>query len=125
MILRAVASVNSMFPDGSTADELVNSLMLYEQAVEPAAANPAVQQFVQSVCPNILRSMSVLIETGRHAAGAGFFALEETTVEATTPEVSTTEVTTESLKESLRKPRRRKTEPTRSNKIFQRKMIQW
>uniref|UniRef100_A0A8D8DE86 (northern house mosquito) hypothetical protein n=1 Tax=Culex pipiens TaxID=7175 RepID=A0A8D8DE86_CULPI len=53
------------------------------------------------------------------------FALEATTVEATTPEVSTTEVTTESLKESLREPRRRKTKPTRSNKIFQRKLIQW
>ncbi|XP_039430814.1 uncharacterized protein LOC120413905 [Culex pipiens pallens] len=53
------------------------------------------------------------------------FALEATTVEATTPEVSTTEVTTDSLKEPLREPRRRKTKPTRSNKIFQRKLIQW
>lgn len=35
--------------------------MLYEQAVEPA--NPAVQQFVQSVCPNIQRSLSVLSQT--------------------------------------------------------------
>ncbi|KAL9705699.1 hypothetical protein quinque_009217 [Culex quinquefasciatus] len=166
MILRAVASANSMFPDGSTADELVNSLqrkMLYEQAVEPA-----VQQFVQSVCPIILRSMSVLSETvagakqfsapppqqsvanslfpggsttteqsnslqqiqplatsGTSRSRSRFFALEVTTVEATTPEVSTTEFTTESLKESLRKPRRRKTEPTRSNKIFQRKLNQW
>lgn len=42
--------------------------MLYEQATEPA--NPAVQQFVQSVCPNIQRSLSVLSQT----AGANQFA---------------------------------------------------
>lgn len=36
--------------------------MLYEQATEPTA-NPAVQQFVQSVCPNIQRSLSVLSQT--------------------------------------------------------------
>ena len=43
--------------------------MLYEQAIEPTA-NPAVQQFVQSVCPNIQRSLSVLSQT---AAGANQF----------------------------------------------------
>lgn len=42
--------------------------MLYEQATEPTA-NPAVQQFVQSVCPNIQRSLSVLSQT----AGANQF----------------------------------------------------
>lgn len=43
--------------------------MLYEHATEPTAANPAVQQFVQSVCPNIQRSLSVLSQT----AGANQF----------------------------------------------------
>lgn len=43
--------------------------MLYEQAAEP---NPAVQQFVQSVCPNIQRSLSVLSQTAN--SGANQFA---------------------------------------------------
>lgn len=43
--------------------------MLYEQAAEP---NPAVQQFVQSVCPNIQRSLSVLSQTA--TSGANQFA---------------------------------------------------
>lgn len=42
---------------------------LYEQAAEP---NPAVQQFVQSVCPNIQRSLSVLSQTA--TSGANQFA---------------------------------------------------
>lgn len=43
--------------------------ILYEQATEP---NPAVQQFVQSVCPNIQRSLSVLSQTAN--SGANQFA---------------------------------------------------
>ncbi|EDS41868.1 conserved hypothetical protein [Culex quinquefasciatus] len=56
--------------------------------------------------------------------GPVFFALEETTVEATTPEVSTTEVTTESLKESLRKPRRRKTDVIVPRRIYRDQAVQ-
>lgn len=52
--------------------------MLFEQnnhqmAASSAEANPAVQQFVQSVCPNIQRSLSVLSQTA--TSGANQFQL--------------------------------------------------
>lgn len=54
--------------------------MLYEQAAEP---NPAVQQFVQSVCPNMQRSLSVLSQTA--TSGANQFAAPSPTSQFASP----------------------------------------
>ncbi|KAL9700900.1 hypothetical protein quinque_004341 [Culex quinquefasciatus] len=119
-----------MFPDGSTAVELVNSLQR-KMPIRPSSS------LFSPSCPNIQRSMSVLSQT---VAGAKQFsalplivqreinydrAVQLAAADSTSSNFTTSPEATKSLKESLREPRLRKTKLTRSNKIFQRKLILW
>ncbi|KAL9698979.1 hypothetical protein quinque_002420 [Culex quinquefasciatus] len=69
IVEKLLRSSHNIFQQESQPFECLPSSLT--SAVEPVAANPAVQQFIPSACPNIQRSLSALSQT---AAGGKQFS---------------------------------------------------